>query len=701
MSGNDKKGQKKEKKVGLFNLKDKTSIRSKMLVLISTAIVCVIVLVSNVACGVAYTSTVSAIETSMEEMAVLAADDVSNTIHARLGTIEEFASRSYFTSSGRSDTALTDYANEFATRNGYISALFADARGIASDGSDVGETEYFKVCEETLASTISDLIISEDGSLSLVMAAPVLKDGTFYGLILVNLDANFLSELTSGITVGESGSAYMLNAVGNTIAHKDNQKVLDSYNAIEASKTKSGLKSVAAVQKKMIEGKTGYDICRENGVKTVVGYAPVGINNWSIAVTGRTAEFLTKLYFSIALIVALAVISIVVVMVIAAKQIKRITTPLGLCVERLVKLGEGDLTTEFPQIDSRDEVGVMAEAAKNTIATLREIIGDMDYLLGEMAKGNFDIRSASEESYQGDFVRMHASMEQLNRTLNSTLYQISDAASQVSQGADQMSASAQSLAEGATDQAGAIEELQATITDIAEKVQDNAKESQSALELAKMVQKEAEVSSQEMGSLTEAMKNITDTSRQIGDIIGEIEDIASQTNLLSLNAAIEAARAGEAGRGFAVVAEQIRKLAEDSAQSAVNTRQLIESSIKEIESGNQMTKQTAESMDRVIDNIKVMAEGSRRSYETSNVQAEAMIQLQQGTEQISEVVQNNSAVAEETSATSQELSAQATTLNELVDQFTLKDYKKIDEESLEAIDPEEDKIPESGQESEE
>ena len=151
-----------------------------------------------------------------------------------------------------------------------------------------------------------------------------------------------------------------------------------------------------------------------------------------------------------------------------------------------------------------------------------------------------------------------------------------------------------------------------------------------------------------------------------------IVGIANQTNLLALNASIEAARAGEAGKGFAVVAEQIRVLADQSAQSAVDTKALIEGALNEIEEGNNAVKSAADSMGIIVDGINEIAVVTKEISETSNTQVATMKEAEAGIDQISEVVQSNSAASEECSATSEELSAQAEQMNQLVDSFVLK-----------------------------
>lgn len=380
------------------------------------------------------------------------------------------------------------------------------------------------------------------------------------------------------------------------------------------------------------------------------------------------------------IIVVIIMIAVIIISVLSGRRFGNqiadgIAKPLQQMSERLKTFAEGDLDSEFPEHDAKDEVAEMIETARQMADNLNVIISDSGRLLNEMADGNFAIATDHEEIYTGKFNDLLVGLRNMNRKINDSLRQVEETAEQVSLGSGNMAEAAQSLAEGATEQAGAVEELQATIADITANVEHTAADLQKSHADARKYADDADHSREQMHAMVEAMQRISESSMKIENIISELEDIASQTNLLSLNASIEAARAGEAGKGFAVVADQIRKLAEQSAASAVSTRELIEGSIHDVEDGNKAVALVSETLDEVIKGINDIADTSKSLSENSQSQATAMEQAEQGVNQISEVVQSNSAMAQETSATSEELSAQAETLDNLVRQFTLREQK--------------------------
>ena len=384
----------------------------------------------------------------------------------------------------------------------------------------------------------------------------------------------------------------------------------------------------------------------------------------------------TTLNIATYILIVVAILILIVSFIISTRLGKFIATgiaePVTALEHRLLTLEHGDLTTAFPEIASDDEVSRMATVAAEMADDLKLIIADIDYCLTEMANGNYAVTSKYPDKYVGEYAGIIAALRQMNHQMNDTLRQINDASNQVSAGSNNLAQAAQSLAEGATDQSASVQELQATIANIAEGVAKTTENTVASYQQASKYADEADHSRSEMESMMNAMHRINETSQNIGNIISEIEDIASQTNLLSLNASIEAARAGEAGRGFAVVADQIHKLAEQSTQSAVDTRQLIEGSLAEVDAGNKAAQRASKSIESIISGIKSIAKSSQELSEISKEQSSSMLQVEQGINQISEVVQSNSATAEETSATSQELSAQATTLNDSISQFQLK-----------------------------
>ena len=349
-----------------------------------------------------------------------------------------------------------------------------------------------------------------------------------------------------------------------------------------------------------------------------------------------------------------------------------IANPLQELAAKFDSFANGNLATEFPESKANDEIADMMNSSHDVVARLQQIIEDVENLSREMGNGNFTVKSRCASAYVGDFRNLLDSIETMKSNVRETLLEVNDSAEHVNSGAINLAEAAQELAEGATDQAASVQEMLATMNTLSDGLKNTAHSMDQAYHQATKCAKDAQLGRAEMGNMVESMNRISETSKKIENIIAEIEDIADQTNLLSLNASIEAARAGEAGRGFAVVADQIRNLADQSAKSAVDTKALVNDTLREIEEGSKVAYRTADVLENVVDAIQKIAETSKELQEDSEQQAIAMEQADAGIERISEVVQSNSAAAQESSATSEELSASATSMNELVGRFRLQ-----------------------------
>ena len=349
-----------------------------------------------------------------------------------------------------------------------------------------------------------------------------------------------------------------------------------------------------------------------------------------------------------------------------------ITEPVEQIDAAVASLRKGELSNvEMLTYESEDELGDTVRNLKEAMGILADYVSEISVEVKAIAQGDLTRNGDDITDFLGDFSELKTSLLYILKRFNSTLTEISNLAEQVSSNSSEVENASKSLADGATEQAGVIEELNATIDTVVDMAEDTAKETQNASARVKASANKANEEKEKMNELLTEMEHITEISKEIGNIITDIEDIASQTNLLSLNASIEAARAGEAGKGFAVVADQIGKLAADSAQSAVNTRDLIDKTLVEIEKGNTITRTTADAFNQIIADMQSFAELAENTMEKANSQAESLEQIGQGIEQLSGVVQGNAASSEENTAISINLAEGAAKMHDRVNIFKL------------------------------
>ncbi len=312
----------------------------------------------------------------------------------------------------------------------------------------------------------------------------------------------------------------------------------------------------------------------------------------------------------------------------------------------------------------KDECGMLARAyVKMTSSTAK-----MAEEVKKIADGDLtiDIEIRSEDDVLGK------ALSGLVKKFNILAGSIISAAGQVNFGANQVAYSSTALSQGATEQASSIEELSASMEEIASQTEQNAGNAQKTNILVTNIQSDATSGNAQMVEMLRAMDEINTSSINISKIIKVIDDIAFQTNILALNAAVEAARAGNAGKGFAVVADEVRNLAAKSAQAAKETTELIEASIKKVNGGTNIARETAAALSKIVEGVLQAGQLVGEIAFASNEQAVALEQINQGLLQISQVVQTNAASAEECAAASEELLSQSDCLKESVSVFKLK-----------------------------
>jgi methyl-accepting chemotaxis protein len=364
------------------------------------------------------------------------------------------------------------------------------------------------------------------------------------------------------------------------------------------------------------------------------------------------------------LTIVVIAITVLVCILCAWKISESIMNPLRKITAASEALAIGDVDVQV-SYHVNDQIGHLAQSfqnlANNTRAQVEaaETLASGDLTVEIQPRSDKDVMSFA-------LIRMVDSLNQMFNNIQATSVQVASGSKQLADGA-------QSLAQGSTEQAATIEELSAAISDITDKTNRNTRIAREAAELSDNIRSNAEKGSAQMNEMIRAVREINDASGQIGRVIKVIDDIAFQTNILALNAAVEAARAGQHGKGFAVVAEEVRNLAAKSAEAAKDTGGLIENSIEKANFGLHIAEETGASLKEIVEGINRSAEIATQIADASDEQASDIGQIDDGINQVAQVVQQNSATAEQSAAASEEMSGQSEVLEQLIEQFKLKD----------------------------
>jgi methyl-accepting chemotaxis protein len=327
----------------------------------------------------------------------------------------------------------------------------------------------------------------------------------------------------------------------------------------------------------------------------------------------------------------------------------------------------GDMTGRLSLADKAGFMRQLAEGINMLVARTSDACTDVARVVGALAHG--DLSQTIETEYQGLFNQLRTDVNQTVVKLRDIAGRLAESAGAVEDASGELSEGSRDLAARTESQAATLEETAAAMHEITATVKQNADNAQAANQLATAARDTAEKGSAVVADAVTAVTRIEASAQKIADIVGLIDEIAFQTNLLALNASVEAARAGESGKGFAVVAQEVRALAQRSANASKDIKTLIAESSQQVKMGVSLVNQTGRSLHEIVTAVKKASDIVAEIAAANGEQARGIEEVNTAVGNLDEMTQRNGALVEQTSASAQTLSGQAGQLTELVGFF--------------------------------
>ncbi len=478
---------------------------------------------------------------------------------------------------------------------------------------------------------------------------------------------DLLNDVIGNVSLGETRSCYIIDEEGMVICDRETEKIEKGENVFELYNSDANQE----LFQRIINGQTGSDTARLNGVKPYMEFSPVAGTNWAVVIDIPKAEFTGGAKAAVVVCIVVTVLFIFISLQIIKKTVAGMTDSLKAATQRLKGLAEGDLTKEAAIVNSGDELEILTTALSKTIHSLKEYITNIRYVLQELSNGNYTVET--DYHFSGDFRALQEALDMIVTALNWNMKAINNTSVEVSENTEEVAAYTEKLYQGSDMQKKAIERLKKSMNVIDDNINTIVDSAKKVNESADETEKKVEQSTEEMEEMVKSMEGIDRNMQEIVKISRMIEEISSETSLLALNASIEAARAGEHGKGFAVVSQQIGVLAQQSAEASMQTAEIINHTQEAIREGVSAVNLTACSLRQIketTDQFAVITENLEKVIDKQHIAAD---EVRKEIASVGDIAENNIKTAENTNSSCKEFLNQALVLKELVEQVKIKE----------------------------